>query len=1068
MVMKRLGFALVMAVVLGIMFLGLSGITSGPALGWPGEPTPDEIIVRTPASPPETPTAVAVSPDSSSPSTTEVIVDDLDPGFQRYGPSAGWYHSGSSDTTYNGHAYWTYCTDTWQSPSVNNWATWTPNLPASGQWEVFAYVPYVNTGRYDTGRARYQIHTASGDYVVERDQNNNTGWVSLGTYTFSAGTGGYVRLEDVTPDWYFTYGGQRYRKTIKFDAIKWVFQSGEGTELPVQWKASAIRSDCQGPYDGQHWWYEIAFDDSSWQSINLPDESSIPQNSDRFYRGFFYTSSEVDVQLKFWSNDGLSLYLDGQPVGAGHWGPGCHGEGCVNGGGGGCAYNTNVGPQNAHLRAGNHWLAAHVSNGPPGSYFKLIVLGSTPSPTYSISGRVTDDVGTAVANATVSATGPTNTSTTTGSDGRYTLSNLLAGTYSVSASKAGHTSPAARTVTVPPNATNVDFVLQRQTYSISGRVTDDTGAGVAAATVSATGPTNASTTTGSDGRYTLSNLLAGTYSVSASKASYTSPPAQSVTVPPNATNVDFILQLACSANEWRGEYYNNRNLQGPPVLVRCDRSIDFYWGTRSPDSRIPAGNFSIRWTQNINLPEEACYRFRTFASGQLHLFMYSVPQITDASDRIPFAEKSKVLCLPRGYHYTSVQYYSPQGQENEAMAHVTWYQCPNGQGDCSMNITPQYQTQYSNSSDPDQQMPKGCPSKTIADVGCLITSYAMALQPVLQQLGMATNPKELNRWLSENGGYSDGWCEAYLRDSFIGKFVAWKTNGAIRGLNWVDVSSPDDAKTAIRARHPVIVHKRGGDDGHWFLAVDIANVEGYETLGINDPIHKWGSQPGRTLDHRTSLRDYSTASLRFYIEPISFPSPSLEFLVRGAELLLTDAQGRRVGYNPATGQIIREIPNSFYYDSKIIPPGGQSDGIIERNLFLPNGAGGNYVVKVIGASAAASINASGAASDFIIDIVGFDSQFNLAEATISGAVQPGSITTFDVTFSPGQEIRVTPHCPGDANGDNVVNAVDLSILASEWGRNCGQQPCRADFNQDGIVNAVDLSILAANWGRRCS
>lgn len=52
---------------------------------------------------------------------------------------------------------------------------------------------------------------------------------------------------------------------------------------------------------------------------------------------------------------------------------------------------------------------------------------------------------------------------------------------------------------------------------------------------------------------------------------------------------------------------------------------------------------------------------------------------------------------------------------------------------------------------------------------------------------------------------------------------------------------------------------------------------------------------------------------------------------------------------------------------------------------------------------------------------------------------------------------------------NVVNAVDLSILASEWGRQCAsQEPCRADFNYDGIVNAVDLSILAANWGRRCS
>lgn len=222
MLIKRFGLVWVIAIVLGMILIGLSGIAPGLALSWPGEPTPDEVIIRTPAPPLETPTAVQVSPDSLLLTTTEVIVDDLDSGFQLNGPSDGWHHSGSGDTTYNGHAYWTYCTDTWEGSDVNNWATWTPSLPASGQWEVFAYIPYVITGRDDTGQARYQIHTAGGDYIVERNQNDNTGWVSLGTYTFNAGSSGYVRLEDVTPDWYFIYGGQQYRKTIKFDAMKWI------------------------------------------------------------------------------------------------------------------------------------------------------------------------------------------------------------------------------------------------------------------------------------------------------------------------------------------------------------------------------------------------------------------------------------------------------------------------------------------------------------------------------------------------------------------------------------------------------------------------------------------------------------------------------------------------------------------------------------------------------------------------------------------------------------------------------------------------------------------------------
>jgi hypothetical protein len=233
MLMKRIVFVSVIAIVLAITLLGFSGVTTGLALSLPGDPPPDQIVVRTPPASPEMPTVTPVSPGGPLSSTSEVIVDDLDSGFGLYGPSGGWHHSGPDDTTYNGHAYWTYCTDIWEGSNVNNWAIWTPNLPVSGEWEVLAYIPWVYTGCYDTGRARYQIHTASGDYVVERNQDNSTGWVSLGTYTFNAGTSGYVRLEDVTPDWYLISGGQWYRKTIKFDAIKWVLQGAGEQHLYV-------------------------------------------------------------------------------------------------------------------------------------------------------------------------------------------------------------------------------------------------------------------------------------------------------------------------------------------------------------------------------------------------------------------------------------------------------------------------------------------------------------------------------------------------------------------------------------------------------------------------------------------------------------------------------------------------------------------------------------------------------------------------------------------------------------------------------------------------------------------
>ena len=512
----------------------------------------------------------------------------------------------------------------------------------------------------------------------------------------------------------------------------------------------------------------------------------------------------------------------------------------------------------------------------------------------------------------------------------------------------------------------------------------------------------------------------------------------------------------CPSDQWRGEYYNNRDLQGSPVHVQCDQRIDFYWGTGSPHNSVPADNFSVRWERTVEFPETGWYRFRTFTDDGLRLYIDGRREINDWGAR-SFAERSEVIQLSQGPHRITMEY---QEYAGDAMAHLTWYRCPNGEGDCNVDIVPMYQTKY-----PDL-MVEGCPTHTIKRFGCLITSYAMALR----KLGVITDPAELNDWLKREGGYverdQNGECDANLKSkSYINKFVVTRTNG-LYSLHFEVINSLNKAKDKIRAGRPVIMFDP--DVSHFFLAVDVANIGGNETLGINDPVHAWGPILRGSLNHRTTLRDdgYNNAKFRDSISlTTQAPSASLRFNGKGAEMLLTDAQGRRVGYDAATGQVVQEIPNSFYYDSKIVPPGGESDGVEERTLFLPRDAGGSYTLQAVNPYATAS---DLAASSFQITIVGLDAQFNPTEATISGAIQPGSVATFDVTFSPGQEIEVTPHCPGDANGDGVVNAVDLSILASEWGRNCNQQSCRADFNQDGIVNAVDLSILAANWGKRCS
>jgi len=69
---------------------------------------------------------------------------------------------------------------------------------------------------------------------------------------------------------------------------------------------------------------------------------------------------------------------------------------------------------------------------------------------------------------------------------------------------------------------------------------------------------------------------------------------------------------------WRGEYFTNPSLSGPPALVRDDADINFNWGLGSPAPQIPPDNFSVRWTRTISL-SGGRYRFRTTTDDGVRL-----------------------------------------------------------------------------------------------------------------------------------------------------------------------------------------------------------------------------------------------------------------------------------------------------------------------------------------------------------------------------------------------------------------------------------------------------------------
>lgn len=155
------------------------------------------------------------------------------------------------------------------------------------------------------------------------------------------------------------------------------------------------------------------------------------------------------------------------------------------------------------------------------------------TPTFSISGTVLSG-GSGLIGVTVSAG---SASAVTSANGSYTITGLPAATYTVTAVRSGYTlSPGPRSVVVSANVTGIDFTATQNTYSINGTVRQG-GFGLPGVTVTAGAK---SVTTDNSGQYTLSGLVAGSYTVTPSGTSYTFTPASTnVNLSSNLTGVDF-------------------------------------------------------------------------------------------------------------------------------------------------------------------------------------------------------------------------------------------------------------------------------------------------------------------------------------------------------------------------------------------------------------------------------------------------------------------------------------------------------------------------------------------------
>lgn len=112
--------------------------------------------------------------------------------------------------------------------------------------------------------------------------------------------------------------------------------------------------------------------------------------------------------------------------------------------------------------------------------------------------------------------------------------------------------------------------------------------------------------------------------------------------------------------DWFGQYYNNVDLSGDPVLTRTDPEINFNWGTGSPAPQVQADNFSVRWTSTRTVSTAGNYTITATADDGIRVWVDGALVIDGWYDH-PATTFSATSFLNAGDHNVRVEYYERGG-----------------------------------------------------------------------------------------------------------------------------------------------------------------------------------------------------------------------------------------------------------------------------------------------------------------------------------------------------------------------------------------------------------------------
>lgn len=146
-------------------------------------------------------------------------------------------------------------------------------------------------------------------------------------------------------------------------------------------------------------------------------------------------------------------------------------------------------------------------------------------------------------------------------------------------------------------------------------------------------------------------------------------------IPLVSTALDFAALTARPFDlpAWQADYYANATLTGDPVVSRTDPRLDFEWGEDVPDPALAGDAFSVRWSQQVELPA-GIYRFYAWSDDGARLWIDNV-LVLDAWQEGPLRAYTVDVNLVQGLHDIRYEYFDAGGNALARLrtAYVTAY-----------------------------------------------------------------------------------------------------------------------------------------------------------------------------------------------------------------------------------------------------------------------------------------------------------------------------------------------------------------------------------------------------------